>query len=332
MSPKLVQRLESIWYAPTHPMRWVLAPLEAVYKAVAMLRSAAYRLGLKRRHEMPVPVIVVGNISVGGTGKTPCVIWLANELKARGYRVGVVSRGYAGTSKVWPRSVDASSNPFEVGDEPVLIATVTSCPVVVDPDRVAAAQALLRENQLDVVIADDGLQHQALARRFEIAVVDGERGLGNGACLPAGPLREPARRLDHVDAVVVNGGDWGEGSVFRATLVPDAVTQVTGSSTRSLVDFRDKIVHAVAGIGHPDRFFDMLKAAKIRIITHAFPDHARIRPAELDFDDQYPILMTAKDAVRCRAFANSRFWSVDVRLQFESGGGDRLLRRVLRDL
>jgi len=332
MQSRLARQLESVWYAPQHPMRWVLLPLEAIYRAAFAINRLIFRVGLKRQHSLSVPVIVVGNISVGGTGKTPCVIWLANELKARGFRVGCVSRGYGGRVQGAPVRVDGGSDPFEVGDEPVLIAQATACPVMVGADRVEAAEALLADTRLDVLIADDGLQHHALGRNFEIAVVDGERGLGNGACLPAGPLREPPARLDHVDAVVVNGGSWGEGSVFRARLMPERVIRLVDGSEQSLESFRDKIVHAVAGIGHPDRFFEMLKQAKIRIIPHAFPDHAHLRARDLDFDDRHPILMTAKDAVKCRAFADQRYWSVTVGLQFKSGDGDRLLRRVLRDL
>ena len=328
----LGRRLESIWYSPGHPMRWVLWPLEMVYRLVSILRHDCYKLGIKKTQHVPVPVIVVGNITVGGTGKTPCVIWLANQLKDRGLRVGCVSRGYGGSAADGPRRVKSDSDPLEVGDEPVLIAAATGCPVMIGADRVAAARALLAETRLDALIADDGLQHLALGREFEIAVVDGERGLGNEACLPAGPLREPAARLDHVDAVVVNGGDWGEGSVFRMSLVPAQVYQVSGDGRRTLGDFRDTIVHAVAGIGNPDQFFEMLVERKIRVIPHAFPDHARFQPSDLDFGDRHPILMTEKDAVKCRAFSDPRFWSVAVNLEFQRGDGDRLLRRVLRDL
>ncbi|MDH3418727.1 MAG: tetraacyldisaccharide 4'-kinase [Gammaproteobacteria bacterium] len=332
MWESLGRRLESIWYSPQHPMRWVLWPLEMLYRLVSILRRDCYTLGIKKIEHLPVPVIVVGNLTVGGTGKTPCVIWLANQLKDRGLRVGCVSRGYGGNAADGPRRVKGDSDPLEVGDEPVLIAAATSCPVMVAADRVAAAKALLAETRLDALIADDGLQHLALGRTFEIAVVDGERGLGNEACLPAGPLREPATRLNHVDAVIVNGGDWGEGSVFRMTLVPDRVYQLAGKGQRTLSDFRDTIVHAVAGIGNPDQYFEMLRSEKIRVIRHAFPDHARYQPSDLDFGDQHPVLMTEKDAVKCRAFADPRFWSVAVNLEFQGGDGDRLLRRVLRDL
>ena len=332
MWESLGRRLESIWYSPQHPLRWVLWPLEMLYRFVSILRRDCYKLGIKKVEHLPVPVIVVGNLTVGGTGKTPCVIWLANQLKDRGLRVGCVSRGYGGSAADGPRRVTGESDPLEVGDEPVLIAAATSCPVMVGADRVAAAKALLAETRLDALISDDGLQHFALGRTFEIVVVDGERGLGNEACLPAGPLREPATRLDHVDAVIVNGGDWGEGSVFRMTLVPDRVIQLAGKGQRALSDFRDVIVHAVAGIGNPDQYFEMLRSEKIRVIRHAFPDHARYQPSDLDFGDQHPILMTEKDAVKCRAFADPRFWSVAVKLEFQGGDGDRLLRRVLRDL
>jgi tetraacyldisaccharide 4'-kinase len=332
MQLALTRRLEAVWYTHDHPMRWVLLPLEGLYRLAFAAARLRYRLGLKRAETLPVPVIVVGNISVGGTGKTPCVIWLVNELQARGYRVGCISRGYGGNAETWPQRVSGGSDPAEVGDEPVLIAAATGCPVAVGPDRVQAAHALLADGRFDVLIADDGLQHHALARTFEIAVVDGERGLGNRACLPAGPLRESPRRLNSVDAVVVNGGGWGEGSVFRAELVPERVVQVAGDGQRTLEDFRDTVVHAVAGIGHPDRFFEMLKARQVRIIPHALTDHAPIRRSQLDFGDGHPILMTAKDAVKCRAFADERYWSVLVRLQFKGGDGDRLLRCVLRDL
>ena len=332
MRDSLRRRLERIWYSPRHPMRWLLWPLEMLYRLASVLRRDCYTLGIKKSVQLPIPVIVVGNLTVGGTGKTPCVIWLANQLKDRGLRVGCVSRGYGGSVSREPKRARGDSDPLEVGDEPVLIAAATGCPVMVAQDRVAAARALLAEERLDALIADDGLQHLALGRSFEIAVVDGQRGLGNGACLPAGPLREPAARLKHVDAVVVNGGEWGDGAVFRMTLVPARVSELAGPGRRSLGEFRDTVVHAVAGIGYPDRFFEMLESAKIRVIRHAFEDHARFEPDDFDFGDQHPVLMTDKDAVKCRSFADSRFWSVAVNAEFQGSDGDRLLRRILRDL
>jgi tetraacyldisaccharide 4'-kinase len=275
---------------------------------------------------------VVGNITVGGTGKTPCVIWVVNQLKARDFRVGILSRGYRGRSSVWPRLVDPRSDPNEVGDEPVLLALATGCPVAVGPDRVAAGRMLLAERPVDILVSDDGLQHYALHRDLEIAVVDGSRGLGNGACLPAGPLREPAQRLESVDAVIVNGGSWGDTTVFRAALRPRRVYRLTGADERKLDDFRGTLVHAVAGIGNPERFFELLKSAQIRVIPHAFPDHARYSRSDFDFGDSHPILMTEKDAVKCRAFADDRLWTVAVMMEFSGDAGDRLMRRLLRDL
>ena len=206
--PSLAEVLNGIWYGKS-PLRFALMPVSAAYVALARLRRTAYRRGWRATVETPVPVIVVGNVSVGGTGKTPFVIWLAEQLKQRGRKVGIVTRGYRGKGTEWPRAVTAQSDPREVGDEPVLLARRTGCPVVAGPDRVACVEALLADARVDVILSDDGLQHYRLARAFEIAVVDGVRGMGNGLCLPAGPLREPVSRLQEVDAIVVNGGDWG---------------------------------------------------------------------------------------------------------------------------
>jgi len=320
-----------IWYAP-NPVKWVLWPLSGLYRLAVEIRLLCFRLGLKPVTTLPVPVIVVGNLSVGGTGKTPVVIWLAAELQARGYRVGIVSRGYGGKSEEWPQRVEASSDPALVGDEPVLLARATRCPVVVDPDRVAGAQALLAAEAVDVLLSDDGLQHYALDRTMEIAVVDGERALGNGFCLPAGPLREPRSRMDRVDAVVVNGGSWGHAGVFRAAPVAQRVYQATGSAQKQLSEFANTPVHAVAGIGNPQRFFDLLEDADIDVMPHPLPDHAELTIAELTFEDADPVLITEKDLVKCQSFAHDNVWCVPIKLQFEPADGERLMRRVLRDL
>ena len=203
-APSVARFLNSVWYG-RNPVRWVLWPVSLLYLALARLRRTAYARGWRQAVETSVPVIVVGNVSVGGTGKTPFVIWLAEQLKQRGRRVGIVTRGYRGRGTQWPQPVTADSDPYEVGDEPVLLARRTGCPVVAGPDRVACVEALIKETRVDVVLSDDGLQHYRLARRFEIAVVDGVRGMGNELCLPAGPLREPPGRLQEVDAIVVNG-------------------------------------------------------------------------------------------------------------------------------
>jgi tetraacyldisaccharide 4'-kinase len=326
----LARSLEESWYS-SRTLRWVLSPLELLYRFAWAARRLGYRLGLRKVVKLPVTVIVIGNITVGGTGKTPCVIWMATQLRTRGYRVGVLSRGYGGRAKTWPRWVDVNGDPEQVGDEALLLAS-GGWPVAVGRDRVAAGRMLLAEQPLDVLLCDDGLQHYALHRDMEIAVIDGTRGLGNGACLPAGPLREPRTRLRSVDAIIVNGGRWVDGAAFRAELAPRRVYAIAGGQERDLAAFRDTVVHAVAGIGHPARFFDMLKAARIRVIPHSFTDHARYAGADFDFGDGHPILMTEKDAVKCRVFADDRFWCVTVELQFKDGDGDRLMRRVLRDL
>ena len=310
-------RLTAIWYGES-PLRWVLWPVAAVYRLLAQLRRAAYARGWLKTVDLPVPVIVVGNVSVGGTGKTPFVIWLAAQLKQRGMRVGLVTRGYRGTAKDWPRAVGPDDDPTEVGDEPVLLARRTGCPVVAGPDRVAAAQRLLSQTPVDVLLSDDGLQHYRLGRRFEIAVVDGQRGMGNGLCLPAGPLREPMERIHEVDAIVVNGGDWGHAGVFRADAVVSEVRRVKDRAPRTLDSFKGKMVHAVAGIGNPQRFFDLLEDAGLDVEPHPLEDHAAFGPDDLAFEEPGAVLITEKDAVKCESFAHEDVWCVVVDLLFDA--------------
>ena len=282
--------------------------------------------------ELSVPVVVVGNVSVGGTGKTPFVIWLAAQLRQRNLRVGIVTRGYRGRASDWPRLVTPDSDPREVGDEAVLLARRTSCPVAAGPDRVAAAERLLEALAVDVLLSDDGLQHYRLARRFEIAVVDGVRGMGNGLCLPAGPLREPVERINQVDAIVVNGGDWGHAGVFRATAVVTGVHRVKGGESRTLESFKGREVHAVAGIGNPQRFFDLLEDAGLDVIPHPLEDHADLGAAQLEFDEPGAVLITEKDAVKCEEIAHDDVWCVVVDLQFDSDRTARLMRLIMGEL
>jgi tetraacyldisaccharide 4'-kinase len=303
-----------------------------VYRLLAQLRRAAYRRGWRKAIDLPVPVIVVGNVSVGGTGKTPFVIWLAAQLKHRGLRVGIVTRGYRGSAQDWPRAVSADSDAREVGDEPVLLARRTGSPVVAGPDRVAAAEKLLADTPVDVVLSDDGLQHYRLGRRFEIAVVDGQRGMGNGLCLPAGPLREPMERVHEFDAIVVNGGTWGHAGVFRASAVITEVRRVKDRTPRALESFKGKMVHAVAGIGHPQRFFDVLEDMGLDVEPHPLEDHAAFGPEQLTFEEPGAVLITEKDAVKCEAFAHDDVWCVVVDLQFDADQTARLMRLVLREL
>ncbi len=323
--------LADVWYGSS-PARYALLPLAAVYRALAQARAALYRRGLLKAVELPVPVIVVGNLSVGGTGKTPFIIWLAARLKERRFRVGVVTRGYRGRTRNWPQAVSAASDPLEVGDEAVLLARRTGCPVSAGPDRVAAARQLLAATPVDVLLSDDGLQHYRLARRLEVAVVDGARGMGNGLCLPAGPLREPVERLQQVDAIVVNGGDWGHAGVFRGAAVVSAVYRLKDRAPGTLEQFKGRAVHAVAGIGNPQRFFDLLEEAGIEVIAHPLRDHASFGPEQLTFEEPGPVLITEKDAVKCESFAPDDVWCVAVDLVFDSNRSARLLQVLTRDL
>ena len=323
--------LNDIWYGKS-PMRFALWPVSAVYRGLARLRRTAYQRGWRPTVEVPVPVIVVGNVSVGGTGKTPFVIWLVDQLKQRGRKVGIVTRGYRGKGTEWPRAVTANSDPEEVGDEPVLLARRTGCPVVAGPDRVACVEALLEDVRVDVVLSDDGLQHYRLARAFEIAVVDGARGMGNGLCLPAGPLREPPSRLQEVDAIVVNGAGWGHAGVFRAEAVVTKVYHLKDGAERTLESFRGKPVHAVAGIGNPQRFFDLLLDADLDVEGHPLDDHAEITLDELTFDEPGAVLITEKDAVKCEHLKASGVWCVVVDFKFDADNTSRLMRLVLRGI
>ena len=319
-------RLDRYWYS-LNPVAIILWPVGLLFCGVAMLRRLAYQRGLCKWHRVGVPVIVVGNLSVGGSGKTPLVVRLVEVLREAGYRPGIISRGYGGQSQDWPRQVGANSDPREVGDEPVLLARRCRCPVAVAPDRVAAAQALLKHSDCNVILADDGLQHYRLARDIEIVVIDGTRRLGNGACLPAGPLREPVGRLRSVDFVVGNGAvQRGE---YLMTLVGErAVNLVDPHVTCSLAGFRREQVHAVAGIGNPGRFFRYLQARNIRILEHAFPDHHSFVAADLDFQDHQPVLMTEKDAIKCERLAQDRFWYVPVEARLDPEFERRLLARL----
>jgi len=330
------QRLTARWYRESAGFS-LLAPLGWLYAGVMALRRAAYAAGVLKTCRAGKPVIVVGNLTVGGTGKTPLVAWLAQQLSLTGLRVGIVSRGY-GRSGASPESVHAESSWREVGDEPMLLAGLTGCEVVVARDRFEGAQKLVALG-VDVVIADDGLQHLRLARDCEIVVIDGARGFGNGRLLPAGPLREPPSRVHDADIVVVNGTP--EHASLRAGLEDGLQMSLSGgeahrvdglAAPEPLEHFRGRRVHAVAGIGNPQRFFRDLRARGIEIIEHPFPDHHPFTRAELTFSDDLPVLMTQKDAVRCREIADARLWHVPVLARFSDSQGQELLDRVVRAL
>lgn len=301
--------LVKAWYTDA-PWLSLLSPLGHIYERVGRWRRARIE---RHQWHAPVPVIVVGNINVGGTGKSPLVLWLVEQLCAKGFHPGVVSRGYGGRADDYPLKVTPSTNPAESGDEPLMIARRSMVPVVVDPDRVAAVGYLLDHHSCDVVVSDDGLQHYRLFRDVEIAVVNGQRGLGNGRCLPAGPLRESAERLEEVDFVVTNGPSEVDGNVEMSI---EATNLVNLHTDKKIAAHQQtfKQVHAVAGISNPQRFFNDLKKLGYEVIEHPFADHHSFQTADLDFGDDLPILMTEKDAAKCRVLAdlNSSCWFLEV--------------------
>jgi tetraacyldisaccharide 4'-kinase len=331
--------LTQLWYGNARGAA-LLAPLAWLYGSVTGVRRRAYDLGVLRQMGVGCPVIVIGNLVVGGTGKTPLVAWLARQLQTRDFKVGIVSRGYGARGRV-PRLVTATTSWREVGDEPLLLAQRTGCMTAVGADRVAAGR-LLTSHGINVIVSDDGLQHLRLARHFRIVVVDGARGFGNGRLLPAGPLREPIRGLRQADAVVVNGAapsEWLLGTclhsgaaILQMQLVPGAAQALAGSASRTLESFRGTRLHAVAGIGNPARFFRELRSFGLEVIEHAFPDHHPLVASDLDFGDDLPVLMTEKDAVKCRGIADARLWYVPVTAQLSSKQTDELLMRVMRRL
>lgn len=319
----LAERLESAWYGVGRAPWWA-APLAVLYGMAIRLRRTLYRLGVLRQVRLPVPVLVIGNLSVGGTGKTPVTIAVAEVLRRRGHTPGVVSRGYGGT-QVEPLLLDAAPDPAKVGDEPCLIRA-SGVAVAVGRDRPAAAKLLI-DAGCDVVIADDGLQHYALARDVEICVIDGVRRFGNGRLLPAGPLREPLSRLKQVDFRISNGGVMAPGDV-PMQLQGGLVRALADDQFKPLSDFVGQTVHAVAAIGHPQRFFASLRTQGIAVVEHAFPDHHAFVAADLAFSDGRAVLMTEKDAVKCRAFAQAHWWTVPVRAVLPPAFFDDLVARL----
>jgi tetraacyldisaccharide 4'-kinase len=318
--------LSESWYKP-HAIRWLLSPLSGLYRLVSFIRKQAYFLGLFKQHHFPVPVIIVGNLSVGGTGKTPFVIYLVQQLQQQGFKPGVISRGYGGHSDNYPVSVSNNSDPDIVGDEPVVIARQSNCPVVVSPTRVEAAHYLLEQYDCDLIISDDGLQHYALARDLEIVLVDAQRQFGNQYCLPAGPLREPLSRLQDVDFIVYNGN--ANDTAFNMTLSASNAVNVSDLNViKNITDFQGQELHAVAGIGNPKRFFNQLTQLDIYVIPHEFDDHHAFVKQDLEFNDNKTILMTEKDAVKCQHFAKNNMWFIPVETTV-SGNLDQLIIQKL---
>ena len=315
-----------IWYERAAPPWWLL-PLSLIYGVAAGLRRLLYTRRLRQSTRISAPVIVVGNLSVGGTGKTPLVCWLVARLTDLGFKPGVVTRGYGGVSGN-VRLIEPFDDVDAVGDESILLARRTGARVAIGRDRPAAAQ-LLVDARCDVVVSDDGLQHYARARDCEIVVIDGDRRFGNGWLLPAGPLRETPARLAGADAVVVNGGQPLPGALGMRLEAKNAVSLI-GGAAKALDDFAGRRVHAIAGIGNPERFFKMLRARGIEVDGHPLPDHARLRAADVSFADDRPVFMTEKDAVKCAGIVGPQHWYVPVTASFGDGESHRLLDIVTK--
>lgn len=294
----------------TTPRTLVLLPVAAVFRVVIFVRRLAYAVGLLKTFRVGAPVLVVGNIFVGGTGKTPLVLWLVRYLRTMQLQPGIITRGYGGQAENWPQRVTAESDPAQVGDEPVLLAQRGGCPVVASPDRRQAAETLINEFGCNVVVSDDGLQHYRLRRDLEIVVLDAARGLGNGHLLPAGPLREPRSRLRSVDLLVANGGPSWLTPYYFTLRLGKAWNLQDPSRRVPLTEFGGDQVHAVTGIGNPDRFFAAVARYGMQVIPHPFADHYPFEQKDIEFDDNLPVLMTEKDAVKCAGFASARHWVV----------------------
>lgn len=316
--------LERHWSRIT-PVSLALLPLSLVFCLLVRVRRFLYRLGLLPVVKIPVPVIVIGNITVGGTGKTPLVIWLAQLLAQAGYRPGIVTRGYRGKSPAWPVTVTATTPARIAGDEAVLLARRSSCPVMAGPDRAGSARQLAAQG-CNVILSDDGLQHYRLARDLEISVIDGSRRFGNGLCLPAGPLREPLSRLGNVTLRVTNGiPAAGEIGMHLEAM---GFLNLAATTAPVLAEHFSSRVHAVAGIGNPERFFTTLRELGLSIVPHAFPDHYAYRPEDLEFGDDRPVIMTEKDAVKCEPFAKPNYWVLTVSAQPGSDLAERILQHL----
>ena len=325
-SGRLARLAERVWYGPRAPL--ALRPLAWMFGCALRLRRAAWEHGLRRPRHAGVPVIVVGNITVGGTGKTPVVAWLAMTLSAAGYRPGIVSRGYGGSLRRGTHLVSPGDPASLTGDEPLLLRRTTGLPVCIGRDRAAAAARLANEAGVDIIIADDGLQHLGLVRDLEIAVLDGERMLGNGMLLPAGPLREPASRLAGVDFVLVNGGTVVPAGAHRVQVRSARLLSPDGSRREPLAMLAGQRARVLAGIGNPARVYHQLEAAGIEVLPLPAGDHGRVSEAVLAEDPGLPLLMTGKDAVKYRLPPVGCTWVLEAALDVPPALREAMLDRV----
>lgn len=340
---RTAERVNRLWYRSyIHPLLWLAIPLNWLFVVFSLIRRVLYRLGLKKTYRAPVPVIVVGNISVGGTGKTPLTMALVELLQRAGFKPGIVSRGYGGQGP-FPHLISEHSDPQATGDEPYMLHSVTGVPVCVSPQRAEAIQHLLEHAECNVIISDDGLQHYAMGRDIEIAVVDATRGLGNGWRLPCGPLRESVRRLKRVDYVLLNGASEGGKVPLPTPLVKNLTQrnaliemQIATRGWRRVSDSQEietpdgESVIAIAGIGNPKRFFDLLEAEKLHITeTRVFADHHGFDASDFfNVSNLYPIVMTEKDAVKCKPFARPHWYYLKVGAQLPESFEQHIIKRV----
>jgi tetraacyldisaccharide 4'-kinase len=314
-------KLLKYWFQ-RHPVTFFLVPFSYLYLLIIKLRGFLYHFGIKRSQRFSVPLIVVGNLTIGGTGKTPLIIELSKILKQEGYSPGIVSRGYKSRLKMYPQSVTSESDPIYFGDEPVLLAKKANCPVVISPKRIEAVNLLLNQYKIDVVLSDDGLQHLAMKRDVEIVLID-ERKFGNGFCLPAGPLRESTNRLNSVDFILHNSNSLAH---FNMTLHPGLIYNLLDPSLIYTEQLAGKQVHAVAGISNPTRFFNTLRQLGLIVIEHPFPDHFSFQKKDLPSDGM--VIMTEKDAIKCRAFAQQNHWVLPIELELDKDFVQRFLEKV----
>lgn len=301
--------LNARWYGNASVPSW-LGALEAVYRIGLRCRRSLYAINVLHSQKLTVPVIVIGNLTVGGTGKTPLVAWLARELRERAWHPGILSRGYRSSLRQ-AAIVPPGADPGIFGDEPVWLAQSSACPVAIARQRNQAAQLLI-DAHCDVILSDDGLQHWALARDIEILVIDGLRRFGNGRLLPAGPLREPQSRAMRVAYRVINGGVSETGEIAMKVNATQAVRVSEIAHSVPLSEWRGQRVHAVAGIGNPERFFRMLESYSLLVIRHPWPDHHRFDGSEVRFDDDLPVLVTEKDAVKIARYAHERVYAIPI--------------------
>ena len=328
-------QLQRLWYGKSR-LVWLLLPFSWIFGALVELRRWCFDRGLFKRFSVGIPVIVVGNLTVGGTGKTPLVIWLANFLFAQKRKVAVITRGYGGQSDQWPQRVKPGSDPVQVGDEAVLIAQQAQAIVIAGPDRVANARQAIAEGA-ELIISDDGLQHYRMQRDLELVVVDNSRMFGNGFLLPAGPLREPVKRLQEADLILLNQRDDSR----PARLDPPSVTYrirlgnlraLKSEAIRAVAELNGQTVHVITAIGHPQSFISALEQLGLHVDARILPDHARLSRADIEFNDDLPVLMTEKDAVKCQHIADSRHWAVTTQVQLSTADEAQLIQCVQRAL